>query len=87
MSWSVNFIGTPEKVVTALDEYAARMGEGQSKNEYLGALPHLKGIVSQNYANNALVDLSAHGSGTTSNGEEIQRSCSATIQLRYGVLS
>lgn len=48
MSWSVNYIGTPENVTKALDENSAKL-QDKSKEEYDEALPHLKGLIAMNY--------------------------------------
>jgi len=47
MSWSINFIGKPGNIVTALQKESERL-TGQSKVEYDAALPYLIGIVQGN---------------------------------------
>lgn len=46
MSWSVNVVGKPEGILSSLDKTSESL-QGQSKEEFDAALPHLKGIVSQ----------------------------------------
>lgn len=48
MSWSVSFIGTPEKIVEALEKYGAGL-DGQSKKEFDEALPCMIGLVKLNF--------------------------------------
>jgi hypothetical protein len=80
-------MGTPEKVAKALEEHGTRL-QGQSKAEYDAAFPHLIALVNENFnkKSSAFIKMSANGSGTTDNGEEIQRSCSVSIENIYGVL-
>lgn len=90
MSWSVTFIGTPDKVSAALDEHSQKIGD-QSKIEFDEALPHLKGLVEQNFnkqfdSTTPVIKLSASGSGYSVNGEQKQRQCSVTIEQLWGVL-
>lgn len=48
MSWSIGFIGSPEKVSGALKAHSETL-TGKSKEEYDDALPHIEGLVSKNY--------------------------------------
>jgi hypothetical protein len=88
MSWNVSMMGRPEKVVTALEEYAAALS-GLSKEEYESALPHLVGLVKQNVAPPEqteyplLVTVNASGHGTTEDGATVSRSCSVEIRYSY----
>ncbi|MFA5727712.1 MAG: hypothetical protein WC886_08745 [Saccharofermentanaceae bacterium] len=84
MSWSIQFIGKPEKVIEALQGQSEKMN-GESKNEYDSALPHLVGIVKENYGFDYLINISASGHGY-SNGENSTRQLTASIQPVYGVL-
>lgn len=83
MSWSVNFIGKPEKVVEALQAQSEKMS-GESKVEYDSALPHLTGLVKENFGYDYVVNLSASGHGQT--GEKPYRQLTAKIELIYGLL-
>lgn len=88
MSWSISFIGRPEKVVEALEGYVAKTGiSGPSKEEYEKALPLMVGIVNQNFGNEGeLVQVSASGSGTYSGGEPQNSRCNVKIDNVWGVL-
>jgi hypothetical protein len=87
MSWSVNFIGKQEKVVSALEEHSTKL-DGQSKVEYDSALPSLVALVKQNFNKDqhVIVKITANGHGHVSNGEEKYRTCSVSIENIYGVL-
>jgi hypothetical protein len=50
MSWSVSFIGEPEKVAQALEAYGATL-EGASKEEYEKVAPPLAALVRLNFQN------------------------------------
>jgi hypothetical protein len=83
MSWSVQFIGKPEKVVEALNAQSEKMS-GESKVEYDSALPNLVGLVKENFGYDYLVNLIASGHGQT--GEKPCRQLTAKVELIYGVL-
>ena len=56
MSWSINMIGTPEKLVEALKKHSETIS-GRSKEEFDAALPHMIALIEENkggYAKNAL---------------------------------
>jgi hypothetical protein len=87
MSWSVSFLGKPEAVAKALDEYSEKLG-GQSRVEYDAAKPHLMALVKQNFASPPyvapLIDLEASGSGTGGpEGRQLQRSLQVKIATQY----
>jgi len=88
VSWSINLMGTPENVAKALDEESGKLS-GQSKLEYDEALPHLKGLVAQNFGGSNLIDLEASGSGSAQvdpvsrETKQVNRSCSASIKTQY----
>ena len=87
MSWSITLIGKPENVSVALDEYASRMTDGQSKIEFESALPHMKGIVNENFGQYPpLIKLSASGYGYSENGEQKQRQLAVSVELIYDAL-
>lgn len=48
MSWSVTFIGKPDNVSKALHAQSELLS-GYSKEQYDAALPHLDGLVCQNF--------------------------------------
>jgi hypothetical protein len=89
MSWSIALIGKPENVVAALEEASKKMDEGQSKAEFDDALPHLVGIVKQNFAKEGstytgkTVKLEASGSGYSKDDEQIERSLKVSIEGSY----
>ncbi len=61
MSWSIGFIGTPENISKALDDYSETKISGQSKEEFDAALPHMKGLVAQNYGQAGMISITASG--------------------------
>lgn len=83
MSWSIQFIGKPKKVVEALQAQSEKMS-GESKVEYDCALPHLVGIVKENFGHDYPVMLVASGHGQT--GKKPKRELTASIELIYGLL-
>lgn len=87
MSWSINFIGKPENVATALNEHSKKLSD-QSKVEYDSALPHLVGLVKENFNKNAdmLVKVTASGHGYATGEEQIDRYCTATVEGVYGTI-
>ena len=86
MSWSVLFIGKPEKVVEALNENSEKLS-GYSKTEYDNALPNMVGLVQQNFGNDAqLVKIVANGHGFIENGHPKNGTLSIEISQIYGVL-
>lgn len=81
MSWSIYLVGKPENVVKALEEESAKM-TGQSKLEYDEALPHLVGLVKQNFhpaSSLQAIDLEANGSGYAKGDTQMSRNCSVKI--------
>jgi len=86
MSWSVQFIGKPENVVTALEKESAKLTD-QSKVEFDSALPSLIGIVKENFGENVpLVKLVASGHGYAKDDVQVQRQLTVSVELIYGVL-
>jgi len=92
MSWSVTLIGTPDKIVAALEAESGKQS-GQCKIEFDDALPGLKTIVLQNFdkrdgAKQRVLKLRANGSGQSKqvsgpNGssiEQVQRNCSVSLE-------
>lgn len=85
MSWSVTFIGKPDNIVKALEENSSKLS-GQSKEEYDAALPHLIGLIKQNY--NSKVDpalkLVASGHGANyGDAEGAQKYQQCTVSMEY----
>ena len=89
MSWNITFIGDPANVVKALEEESAKL-TGPSKAEYDAALPHLVGLVKENFNNNGtgiVVKVAASGHGYTgTDGIDQFRQCAASVEQLYGVL-
>ena len=81
MSWTAQYVGKPEKVVEALEAQSAKMS-GESKVEFDDALPHLIGLVNQNFNYGFLVKLVASGHGQT--GEKPVRQLTVSLELIYG---
>jgi hypothetical protein len=81
MSWSIQFIGKPEKVAEALHANSEKLS-GNSKIEYDSALPHLLGLVNENFGFDFPVKLAASGSGS----DKPDRQLSASIETIYGLL-
>lgn len=88
MSWSVNAIGKPEDVVTYLEAQSEKQS-GQCKVEYDAALPHLIGLVRENFSvdnPNLRIKLSANGHGGTRVDSETKqtvqayRNCAVTLE-------
>ena len=84
MSWSISFIGKPEKVVEALQKQSETL-TGESKIEYDSALPHLVGLVNENFGTPYSVKIAASGHGTVYT-DRSDRQLSASIELVYGLL-
>jgi hypothetical protein len=80
MSWSVRFIGKPENVIGALDKHSETL-TGQSKAEFDEAKPALQTLVRQHVGQ--LVDLSANGHATFTNGEKSFGNCGVTLGAMY----
>ncbi|MDR3551206.1 MAG: hypothetical protein P4L31_07370 [Candidatus Babeliales bacterium] len=74
MSWSINYIGSPENVSAALDKHSDEI-TGQSKAEYDAALPHIKAFDSQNtnvnYPIAIKVDANGHGDTAGNNAVNV----------------
>lgn len=81
------FIGNPENIVKALENQSSQLS-GASKEEYDAALPHLTGLVKQNFNKNAepVLKISANGHGYFNNGEPQYNNCQVTIENLGGML-
>jgi hypothetical protein len=84
MSWSIAFIGKPEKVVEALQKQSETLN-GESKKEYDSALPHLIGLVNENFGTPYPVKLAASGHGTVYT-DRSDRQLTVSLELVYGLL-
>lgn len=88
MSWSLNLVGRPEKVVNALNEHGAKLDRNGAA-EFEKAKPSLIALVNLNSAQdgNNLIQLSAWGSTTTgSNGGTLASSFRCQIDPIFGAL-
>lgn len=93
MSWGISIIGKPESVVEELIRYGDTL-TGQSEVEFRDALPHLAGLVHQNFLSEKApagwmlptVHLEASGSGSTHDGVQTQRQCQVTLKALYAKL-
>jgi hypothetical protein len=89
MSWNVEFIGKPQAVAKALSEHSENL-QGQLKEEYDAALPHLVGLVEQNFSPidpGRIIKIKAYGHGTINDkGEIADRNCVVTIEPTYGLV-
>lgn len=86
MSWSVRVIGSPAACAAELRTDAQRL-RGSARRQYEDALPHLVGLVEQNFAEaefaghaSAELIVEAEGSGVEVNGRQILRECTVSIR-------
>jgi len=84
MSWSVQFVGKPEKVVEALIAQSEKLSR-ESKAEFDAALPHLVALVNENYGFDYAVKLVASGHGYAGT-DKPNRQLTVSIELVYGLL-
>lgn len=84
MSWSISFIGKPEKVVEALQKQSETL-TGESKKEYDSALSHLIGLVNENFGTPYPVKIAASGHGTVYT-DKSNRQLSVSLDVVYGLL-
>ena len=83
MSWSVNFIGTPANVGTALTAHSATL-DGQSKEEYDIAYPAIVTIVEQNVGLPSMkVEVIANGHAVFNNGVVSYSTCNVSVKPVY----
>ena len=83
MSWSVALIGTPEGIAKELDAHALRL-DGQSKQEFMEARPHLQGIVRLAVGPSQVLTLSASGHASKSNGVKTNGQISVVLEQFWG---
>lgn len=93
MSWNVTFLGKPENVVSALKNHSTKLADA-SKREYDAALPHMIGLVEQNFnnteGNDPVVKIEASGSGyeptapTPTNGANC--TCQVKVEPIWGAI-
>lgn len=86
MSWSITLVGKPENVAKALEENSAKLS-GQSKAEYDAAIPHIVGLVNENFGQNPpTLKVTAAGSGYANGKDQVQRNCTVSIEAWYGTI-
>lgn len=86
MSWSVSFIGKPDKVATKLEEQVD-IYQGDSKKEYEEALPFLKGLLALNTGHpDEVMQVTAAGHAYIVDGKKVNSRCTVKIEAIYGVL-
>lgn len=78
MSWSFHGTGKRDAVIAAIDAELARYGEGQSRQEFEEAAPHLKGLVATLHEG-AAVSVNANGHATFENGVKTYAQTSVAI--------
>lgn len=74
MSWIINVTGKPKDVVIKLEDHS-NLINGQSKIEFDAALPHIVGLVNENFGTE-IITISASGHGDSDN---TYRHCSVNI--------
>lgn len=85
MSWSVTYLGTPDKICDALNKYSESLS-GQSKNEFDEASPHIKSLLLQNVGA-SIFRLNASGHAQfNSEGNKTSGYCAVNIEQIYGLL-
>ena len=86
MSWSIGFIGTPEKIAEAIDKHSEQLHD-YSKEEFDDAKEHLKALVKQNFGSpGSIYKLTASGHGTKIDCKPAHRTLSCQIEGVYGIL-
>lgn len=91
MSWSVSYLGAPDKIVEQLDKDSEKL-TGQSKEEFDAAKPHLQALLKENIPDAdrgygpQIVKLDASGSGSKTDGKITSQSCSVKIEPIFGRL-
>lgn len=81
MSWSLVWVGTPDKIVEALEKESDRL-TGMSKEEFDKVKPSLVNLVQQNYDKTVTpaLKLSANGHGYIENGEPKYSTCNVSLE-------
>lgn len=82
MSWSITYIGKAANISAALKEHSTKL-QWPSKIEFDAALPHLVGLVEQNFnsENSPVMQLTASG-----HGHDNYRQCAVSLQSLGGYL-
>ena len=90
MSWSLRYIGHPEKISEKLDEMLDKLA-GESKAEFADALPGLKTLLAQNFQKQEgvlppIMQLVANGHGYHKDGNRVYCQCSVSLSSLDGQL-
>lgn len=90
MSWSVSFIGNPEKVAEALRAESEKLS-GQSKVEYDAVAGSLAALVLENFnrgegQQDPIVRLEAAGHGHAAGDAQVSRCVSVKLETFYAQL-
>lgn len=88
MSYSVSYIGNPDKIINALKEYGNTIS-GQSKQEFNKALRHVIELIKQNDSKPGplpIIEVSMSGSKTVYGADKLHSSCHVSIKHIYGVI-
>lgn len=81
MSWSLVWVGTPEKIIEALGKESDRL-TGASKDEFDKVKPALVTLVESNYDKTVTpaLKLSANGHAYIENGEPKYSACNVSLE-------
>ena len=80
MSWSLDMMGKPSKVVEALEALSTTL-TGQSKEEYDEVLPSMVTLVKANVENaSSIIHITASGHAHIVDGNKLAGTCSVNIQ-------
>jgi hypothetical protein len=91
MSWSVTVIGRPDKVVAELDKYGDSLN-GQSRDEFTEAKPHLVGLVKLTVGDTLVVRLEASGHASFEStgfatSAKVRGACIVKLEPSYATLA
>lgn len=82
MSWSVQILGKPEKIIEKMETYSAQL-TGQSKTEFDEVLPHLSALIRQAVGDSVLLNVSASGHARFDGNTKVDGTISVAIQPLY----
>lgn len=86
MSWSVNLIGHPLDVIAELHDYSTKQ-TGASKVEFDAALPHLTGLLAQNFSEEGVqtptVMLAASVHGWVRDGKPVSGNLGVELKVNH----
>lgn len=79
MSWHVAIVGSPDAIIKALEGYSLTLS-GQSAIEFSSALPHLCGLLRENFGSGSMLKLEASGSGVADIGRPGEKPFDVAVQ-------